>query len=79
MKAILIDGIQKIDATETKILRYLSRELTEGGQRIDYARAARVLNMTYQAFSKGVDRLVAGGIIKKYDGALYLGASIVDL
>ena len=80
--AILIDKIEKIDETETIILRYLIRVLpynsADGGKRIDYAHTARFLEMSYSRFSKAVERLKERGIVVQKGEKLYLGSMIVE-
>ena len=79
-KAILLKWIPKgINATDTLVLQYLVRFLSNGPQRIDYRSVARALELTRPCLSKSIDRLTTAGLLVEYDGMLSIGSTVVTV
>lgn len=78
-KAIKLSKLNRIDPTSVKILKELSEILDDREERVSYTYIMNRLNLTWNAVSKSIDRMVRDGIVQRRDGKLSVCGAIVTL
>lgn len=78
-KAIRLAKLKKIDATSVRILKAIAEQIGDREERVSYPDLERSLDLSWNAISRSIDRMVEDGLIERKDGKLSLQGTIVTL
>ncbi len=78
-KAVKLTNLKKIDETSVKVLKEVSEQLGDKEGRVSYPLICKRLDLSWNAVSRSIDRMVADGLIERRNGNLSVKNAVVTV